>query len=80
MGLSAPSAESISIISLQSVKKVYVLTQWALVHLGPTLSVLLPWSQFKKILGINPMGLSDPWSDSLDIIALKTVKTIHGLT
>ena len=28
----------------------------------------------KKLMGINPMSLSDPWADTLDIIALNTVK------
>ena len=27
----------------------------------------------KKLVGINPMSLSAPWDDSLDIITLKTV-------
>ena len=28
----------------------------------------------KQLMGINPMSLSDPWSDSLDIIAFNPVK------
>ena len=28
---------------------------------------------------MNPMGLSDPWYDSLDIIALKPVKKCLGI-
>ena len=32
-----------------------------------------------KWQGIKPMDLSDPWSDSLEIIALQSVKTIQGM-
>ena len=31
-----------------------------------------------KILGINPMVLSAPWDDSLDIIHLRPVKNFKG--
>ena len=30
---------------------------------------------WKKLLGINPLGLIEPWADYLEIIALKPVKT-----
>ena len=31
-------------------------------------------NNWNKFLGINPMGLSDPKEDSLEIIAFQTVK------
>ena len=30
---------------------------------------------WNKFLGMNPMGLSDTWADSIDIIALRLVTT-----
>ena len=47
--------------------------------LGPTLLILFTWSQVKKLIGINPMVLSDPWADSLDIISLRPVKKWLGV-
>ena len=49
------------------------LTQWDLVTLGMTLLILLPFRQLKKLIGINPMGLSAPREYSLVIIYLQTV-------
>ena len=46
--------------------------------LGPTLLRILPCIK-KKILDIVPMGLSAPWTDSLDIIYLRPVKKCLGI-
>ena len=32
-----------------------------------------------KLRGMNPMGLSAPWDDSIDIIAFNPVKKIQGM-
>ena len=34
---------------------------------------------YNKFQGINPMGLSAPWTYSLEIIALHPVKEIQGI-
>ena len=34
----------------------------------------IAFKQFKKILGINPMGLSEPLDESIDTIYLHLVK------
>ena len=49
------------------------LTKWDVDPLGPTLFALQP---VIKLIDINSMRLSDPWVDSLDIIALERVKRI----
>ena len=73
MVLSALRTNFLEIIALKPVKNWCGLTQWALATLGPTLLILLPWNLLKK-LGMNPMGISDPWADSLVIISFQTVK------
>ena len=42
MGLSASRFDSLDIIDLQPVKKLWGLNQWELVTLGPTILILLP--------------------------------------
>ena len=42
--------------------------------LGPTLLRWFPCGQYEKLWGINPMGLSDPRYNSLEIIFLQPLK------
>ena len=35
---------------------------------------------YNKFCGMNPMGLSAPWGDSLEIISLHPVKNARGET
>ena len=46
---------------------------------GKPMDVQLIWYQrvvtYNKLLGINPIGLSAPWDNSLEIIALLSVNT-----
>ena len=43
--------------------------------------VIIALQPAKKMLGIKPMGRSDPWTDSLDIIFLDPVNNNRwGLT
>ena len=74
MGLSAPWAYSLDMISLNPVKK--------LMGFNP-MSLSVPWADYLiiialnpvlKILGINPVGFGAPWDNSFYIIYVQPVK------
>ena len=41
--------------------------------MGDSLEIIALYPE-RKLIGINPMGISDPWYDSIDIIALDPFK------
>ena len=38
---------------------------------------IIAFQRVKKLLGINPKGISVPWSNSIGIIVLHTTKTTY---
>ena len=75
MGRSDPWTDSLDIIFLDPVNNNrWGLTQWSLVTLGTYIFVIIALQRVKKWLGINLMGFSAPWYNSIDIIVLQTAK------
>ena len=75
MSLSAPWDDSLDIIALNPVLKIEI-NQISLSDPWADSIGIIDFQPVRKSPGINPMGLSVPCSDSIDMIPLLTAKKI----